>query len=137
MSFVEIKALIRSEQKRQHNRFIETDDLNSYLLKIQNNAEFITHYITGQCAGFIAFYCNDEAKELAFITLVLLAPEFRGRGLAKNLINYTLDYCKKNGFKKCGLQVRKDNFSAIKLYEKCGFIIESDNDEKILMSIVL
>lgn len=135
MSFVEIKSLIKAEQKRQQNRFIETDDLNSYLLKIQNNAEFITHYIAGQCAGFIAFYCNDEAKELAFITLVLLAPEFRGRGLAKNLINYTLEYCSKNGFKKCRLQVRKDNCSAIKLYENCGFITESYNDEKILMSV--
>lgn len=135
MSFSEIESLIRAEQKRQQNRFVETDNLNEYLLKIKNSAEFITHYSSGQCAGFIAFYCNDPTKELAFITLVLLAPEYRGQGLASSLINYTLEHCKTNKFKRCGLEVRKDNHSAIKLYKKHEFKIEKDCNEKLLMSV--
>lgn len=137
MSFTDVKALIEVEQERQKNTFIETEDLNAYLVKIQSNAEFIIHYASGQCAGFVAFYCNDTTKDLAFITLVLLAPQFRGRGLAKSLINYTLDYCRINGFKKCGLNVRKDNHSAINLYESCGFEVKSENNEKLLMVVTL
>jgi ribosomal-protein-alanine N-acetyltransferase len=137
MSFLEIEALIKAEQIRQDKSFIETDDINKFISKIKNNAEFIAHYTSGQCAGFIAFYCNEPSKKLAFITLVLLAPEYRGKGIASSLINYVIEYCKKNKFKKCSLEVRKDNFSAIKLYEKHGFEIKKDSNTKLLMSVTL
>ncbi|EAT13136.1 GNAT family N-acetyltransferase [Bermanella marisrubri] len=135
MSYSEIESLIKAEQMRQKKSFIDTDDIDKYIFKIKSNAEFITHYTSGQCAGFIAFYCNEPTKKIAFITLVLLAPEFRGKGLASNLINYVIEHCKKNKFEKCSLEVRKDNLSAIKLYEKHGFKIKQDCDAKLLMSI--
>lgn len=137
MNTKDIQGLIKAEQKKQKNRFIETNDLDDYLVKIQNNADFITHYSSGQCAGFVSFYCNDPSRKLAFITLVLIAPEFRGKGLANLLIDYTLEFCKKNGFKKCELEVREDNLAAIKLYQNCGFKVESKNKGKLLMSFIL
>ena len=111
MIFKSIEDLIKLEQERQNGLFIETDNLDSYLMKIKNNADYVTHCKFNKCKGFVAFYCNDPTKEFAFITLVLLSPEFRGKGLASNLIRYTLQYCKDNGFRKCGLNVKKDNFS--------------------------
>lgn len=134
MSFIEIQKLIKDEQKIQSNHFIDTTDLDEYLIKIQNNAEFITHYSEGRCAGFVAFYCNDKQKHLAFITLVLLAPEFRGNSIARDLILYALSFCKRRKFQKCGLEVRKGNYSAIKLYESCGFNVERETIDSLIMS---
>lgn len=137
MSFLDIQTLIKTEQERQAGLFVETENLNAYLDKIQNNAEFITHYSAGKCAGFVAFYCNDKNKKNAYVTLVLLAPSFRGKGIASSLIRYTLEYCKNNKFEKCELEVRKDNYSAIRLYEICGFRIERVVAERLVMSSFL
>jgi ribosomal protein S18 acetylase RimI-like enzyme len=137
MSFFDMHSLIKAEQERQGNLFVETENLDAYLDKIQKNAEFITHYSAGECAGFVAFYCNDKNKKNAYVTLVLLAPEFRGKGIASSLIRYTLEYCKNNKFEKCELEVRKDNYSAIRLYEVSGFGIERLVDERLVMSCFL
>lgn len=133
----EIKDLVNAEQKRQKNNFIKTDNIDRYLLKIQKYAEIITHYKSGQCAGFIAFYCNDKNKKIAFITLFLIDPQFRGEGVANSLMSYTLFFCKTRGFEKCKLKVRKDNHVAIKFYENFGFKLERYIDENLLMSIML
>jgi len=133
MSFSEIENLIRAEQKRQSDNFIDNEALESYLLKLKSSSETIRYYISEELAGFVAFYCNDKEKELSFITLVLISPKFRGSGLASNLVRFTLESCRLKGFRKCGLQVKNDNLTAISVYQKLGFKIDKETESVLYM----
>lgn len=135
MKFEEIKDLIIEEQKKSDEMFIRGADIEEYIYKISSKAEFIAHYVEGRCAGFVAFYCNDFVNKNAFITLVLIAPSFRGQGLSNILIKCVLGICKKRKFKACFLEVYKDNYPAIKLYRSLGFFELEEKEEKIIMKL--
>ncbi|MDT9701955.1 GNAT family N-acetyltransferase, partial [Streptomyces sp. P17] len=90
-----------------------------------------------ECAGFVAFYCNNPSKEDAFITLVLVSPFFRGRGISNILLSCVLDICKSRNFKTCTLEVKNNNLSAIRVYSNLGFLKVEENEEKTIMKIKL
>ncbi|QQZ37590.1 GNAT family N-acetyltransferase [Pseudomonas sp. SK2] len=117
----EIDWLVKAEQVAQCGRFIQGVSVDEYLNKIKKSAEFLTHSINGQCAGFVAFYCNDQRGKQAFITLLLVAPDFRGQKVASALLGGVFSLSRSRGFHTCQLEVDIDNCAAIKLYEKFGF----------------
>lgn len=131
--FSSIETLIRKEQSRQNGQFIEKAELDEYINKIEKNAEFVTHMSAGQVTAFIAYYCNDPARRNAFITLVLTNPNFRGNGLARDLLQAVLGVVRRKGFKSCQLEVRKNNVAAMSLYKKVGFFIKEDQGDSWLM----
>ena len=133
MIYNQIEDMIREEQKLKGKDFIDVGNLNNYIDKIKNKAELIAHIIEGTCVGFIAFYANDEAKENAFITMVMIRSDMRGRKIAGSLLTAVLENLKSRGFKFCNLEVRTNNTNAIKLYENLGFKIKSINSNSIFM----
>lgn len=137
MDFQEIEDLIVEEQFNTAGRFISDIPLDLYLEKIKKNAEIVSHYVGGKCAGFVAFYCNDADRKKAFITLVLVSNKYRGKGIANELIKKTLEICVARKFEVCGLDVLSSNESAIKIYKKNGFEEVSINKEIISMKAVL
>jgi len=52
---------------------------------------------------------------------VAVHPEYRRHGIAKKLIDYTIDHFSKKGANTVILEVRTSNIAAINLYEKMGF----------------
>jgi len=131
--FKEIESLIWEEQNASKGRFISGVDIGHYLKKLKQSAEFVKKYSGDTLSGFIAFYCNDPTQKAAFITLVLLNDKFRGKGIASELLKDVLAVCDERGFQYCELEVEKDNFGAIRLYEKHGFSIYEKNDTKYRM----
>jgi ribosomal protein S18 acetylase RimI-like enzyme len=117
----EIRRLIREEQARQANRFIEAPDLDAYLDKLDTHAEILSVTHGARCRGFVAYYCNDQATRQAFITLVLVAPDARGTGLGKALVLGVIEVCRRRGFTTCRLEVRDDNTAACAMYRSLGF----------------
>ena len=59
--------------------------------------------------GRIAYLCSAYTK-----------TEYRGQGIIKELLNKSLEECKKHGIKRIKLNSSKEN--AIKTYSKLGFI---------------
>lgn len=53
-----------------------------------------------------------------------LIPGYRGLGLGKKLIEYTIDWARAHGLEKISLDVFADNERAIQLYKKYGFRVE-------------
>ena len=51
-------------------------------------------------------------------------PNWRGRGIGRRLIGQTLARAREAGFVRTELAVRADNFRAVSLYEKHGFVRE-------------
>ncbi|SMO82599.1 GNAT family N-acetyltransferase [Melghirimyces algeriensis] len=53
-----------------------------------------------------------------------LTPGYRGMGLGKKLMEYTINWAKKHGIEKINLDVWDTNDRAIRLYRKYGFRVE-------------
>lgn len=67
-------------------------------------------------------------KSIELVRLYVL-KEFHGTGVANELMNFALDFARKNGFDKIYLSVWEYNFRARGFYEKHGFLntgIEND-----------
>ncbi len=68
--------------------------------------------------GYLSFmHVPDEAEILNLGVL----PEARRRGRARKLLNFFIDYCRKNGISRIFLEVRVSNKAAINLYQSLGF----------------
>ena len=68
--------------------------------------------------GFISLYIFlDEAN----LQQIAVLEDFRRKGIASELIEYSVEYLKQNKVKKFYLEVNETNFVAIKTYEKFGF----------------
>lgn len=132
-----IKTLIREEQARQSNRFIEAVDLDAYLGRLDEHAEVADEVADGRCRGFVAFYCNDLVSKRAFITLVMVAPEDRSIGLGRALVTRVLDVCRGRGFVTCQLEVRDDNAAALAIYQSLGFATIERRGDRHLMELAL
>lgn len=125
--------MIKKEYSLNGGDFIDVGNIDDYVNKIKNKAELIAHIVEGACVGFIAFYANDETQENAFITMVMIRSDMRGRKIAGSLLTTVLENLKSRGFKHCNLEVKKNNFNAIKLYESLGFKVKNRNLESIIM----
>ena len=58
------------------------------------------------------------------ITNVMVIPEYRGNGYAFQILSQLLTEGEKLGVRDFTLEVRQSNASAIRLYEKLGFVTE-------------
>ena len=134
---VAITTLILAEQARQQDRFVEGVDVETYLARLAERAELLSVADGPRCRGFVAYYANDQAAKQAFITLVLVAPEERGRGLGRSLVTCVLDLVKRRGFTSCRLEVAADNAPAHAMYRQLGFRAVEHRAGKDLLEIKL
>lgn len=84
-------------------------------------------------AGLVAAYFNDTENHLGFITNVSILKDYKGKGIASELMNMCINYSKGNKFTEIILEVSKENKDAISLYEKFNFVnFEIKNDLLIM-----
>ena len=76
-------------------------------------------------------HIDDETPSLA----ISLYKEYRGHGIGTALMRAIIAECEKIGYKRLSLSVQKANY-AVKLYEKVGFKIISENDEEYIMQVI-
>jgi ribosomal-protein-alanine N-acetyltransferase len=70
-------------------------------------------------AGFVlAFRAADEAELL----MLAVAPEQRRQGIARALVAHLLDELSSEGVTRLFLEVAADNWPAISLYHRTGFV---------------
>ena len=131
-----VQSLIREEQARQGDRFVE-GDLEAYLIKLGEHAEILSDAAEGRCRGFVAFYCNDLATKQAFITSVLVDPRDRGRGVGRSLVSCVLELSKRRGFATCHLEVARNNEAARAMYLSMGFRAVGHRGHSDLLEIAL
>ena len=73
-------------------------------------------------------HIDNDTPSLA----ISLFQEYRGLGIGTALIQKMLDQLKEDGYRQVSLSVQKDNY-AVKLYQKTGFEIVSENEEEYIM----
>ncbi len=72
----------------------------------------------GQVCGYCIFTVLFEDVEIANIAVDL---PYRGKGIAKSLLEYAHAKAKSLGGETCFLEVRKNNVAALSLYEGLGY----------------
>lgn len=66
--------------------------------------------------------CTDfDFRESLYIAEVLVDGQFRGRGIAKELLKKIEEIAVENGYNTLTLRVWDENISAVSLYKKIGF----------------
>lgn len=96
---------------------------DDYLAKVACFATTLIFKIVGEIAGGISFCDNDAETKRGFISQVMTMPEFQGRGVGTRLFAECEAECLRKGMSVLGLEVRRDNDSAKRLYERCGFAV--------------
>lgn len=129
--------MVLAEQARQDDHFIEGVDIDEYLRKLMEKAEFVADHAQGRLRGLVAYYCNDVASHRAYISLVLVDPSDRGYGLGKALVNCVLEIAKRRGFATCRLEVGVRNHVAYAAYRVLGFTLVEERGNKHLLEAAL
>ncbi len=103
------------------------------LIRYSKNARDIFYVIKDQdkIAGFCMYYLKPTIgfggfKNKSVISSIAIDREFRGKGLAENLLKESIKEMKLNGISSILLYVNVNNQPAIRLYEKTGFEVTNE-----------
>ena len=75
--------------------------------------------IDANCIGYIFGYIIQDEFHLNNIAI---DQKFQRKGFASKMFNFVIENFKKKGINRIFLEVKCDNYSAIKLYDSMGFI---------------
>ena len=74
-----------------------------------------------------------DGKEIGYVNLFYLTPEYRGKGLGKELIRYAENFFRISNVSEYHLLVAPTNQRAIHLFTKSGVIKLMEENEKYLV----
>ena len=93
----------------------------SYLLTDYNTITLVAK-ANSDIAGFIIAQVEIENNLLfGHIITINVAPHYRRKGIATNMLQEIENILKQKGMSECHLEVREDNQTALKLYQKSGY----------------
>jgi GNAT superfamily N-acetyltransferase len=75
----------------------------------------------GRFDGLVSCFVADDPSTV-FLVAMWVAPELRGTGAARQLVESVLDWAREHDAARVCLSVEGDNPRAARLYEKCGFV---------------
>ncbi len=112
-------------------------NIDDYAQKLISHAVRFEAWTDSRLVGVLAAYCNDPERKISYITNVSVLKGMRGNGIADRLMMECVQNAKKYDFKKISLEVSAENYPAIKLYEKHGFIVRELNEEFVILDLYL
>jgi ribosomal protein S18 acetylase RimI-like enzyme len=111
--------------------------LMEYSTKLYAKAERFEAWIDTTLVGLLAGYYDAESSMVAFITSVSVLKEWQGRGVASVLVERSIAHAQHLGFGLIELQVALQNDLAVRLYQRHGFQVISQDDNQAKMALAL
>ena len=116
-------------RERRYLAFLEAPPVELIRIFVLGNIEQGYPELVALSAGEVIGWCDVMRKPRPIyahsgVLGMGLLPEFRRKGIGKELIQPTLAAAREFGFHRVELTVREDNANAIALYKKVGFEIE-------------
>ncbi|WP_282611104.1 GNAT family N-acetyltransferase [Pelagibius sp. Alg239-R121] len=123
------QALDRVARERKYLNYFQSPPLEEVReFVFSNNKQGSPHLIAsfeGEVVGWCDIRRHHFQSHAHRGTLGIgIIPEFRGNGLGARLIQLAIECATEVGFSRIELDVRADNFRAIALSEKAGFVKE-------------
>jgi ribosomal-protein-alanine acetyltransferase len=107
---LEIEARCFGEDSYREEFFRKLCEDNRELLFVARQGRIVAGYVMGEA----------EADRAEVISLAV-SPEYRGRGISRQLMHAVLRAFQRGGQTRAFLMVRQDNPAAINLYRSLGF----------------
>lgn len=126
------KIVIEDASLRHLNRIyeIEKECFKNEAFSKQQIAQLLTHQnsvslIAKDNHAIVGFIISliylDEEKLIGHILTIDVHPSHQRRGIGTKLLYEVEKIFREKGVEKCQLEVREDNFAALKLYQKLGY----------------
>ncbi len=133
--------IIQAEKKdfNEINKLVENEfpytkkTIEKINKRINNGNIIFTVKEKNNLVGFIEFKFKDFTVNLLGMAV---KKEFRGNKIGKKLLDFLIELCRKKEIKEIMLIVKKNNFTAKKLYEKNGFVKTRELKHKIESSAI-
>ena len=77
---------------------------------------------------------NDDT---AWISTLVVSERFKHQGVGKFAVEFAIEYLAKRGYQHINLHTTTDNLSAIRFYEKSGFRLIENKEDKLTFRIIL
>ena len=81
--------------------------------------------VDGRFDGLVSCFTADDPRAV-FLVAIWVAPELRGTGVARELLERVATWAREHGAARVALSVEPGNDRAGRLYEKCGFAETDD-----------
>jgi ribosomal protein S18 acetylase RimI-like enzyme len=82
----------------------------------------------------VAYGHLDEEDNIIWLGVCVL-EQHTGKGLGYRMTKHLISYAESKSIDEIKLSVDKDNVPAIKLYEKCGFLVFDENQKSYFMKL--
>ena len=113
-------------------------DIQSYAQKILSRATTFEAWCDQELVGFVAAYLNEsDPTSRAFVTNVSVVSEYRGQGIAKQILMRCHSASSRLGNVTISLEVDSRNEKAIGLYHSLGYrtVARKDSSLCVLMNL--
>ncbi len=100
---------------------IEERDLAGYEQQIHDLATFVA-VEKGVDVGIVRGVPDEDDPGAGWLFSMWVSPDYRGHGVASQLIDVVVGWAREAGLKRLKLDVVDTNVAAIKLYERHGFL---------------
>lgn len=129
-SIIDKGVFIQKEKVRsviEEQQFIR--DMN------ENGHMYIVAEVNGVVRGIARVLRGDlNMKRHTGLFRTWLHEDAQGKGIGKQIMKYTLDWCQSEGLHKLCLTVFSTNDIALKLYQRAGFIIEGVQKDQVIFN---
>lgn len=88
--------------------------------QLSNGYEYYIFILDDKLIGYTGICCENNQL---FLSKLYIHKTYRGKGFAREAINFLSNICIKNKLSKIWLTVNKHNYNTIKAYEKMKFVI--------------
>jgi GNAT superfamily N-acetyltransferase len=123
---------IFDEYRQFYGKEADPDGCTFFLKDRINNGEstaFLAADVNGHAMGFTQLYPSFSSVSVGRIFILndlFVRPEYRGRGLARELISVATMFAKEAGAIRLSLSTATTNLAAQALYEKTGWKKDED-----------
>ena len=112
----------------QPSNLAQSRDFIAERLALDESAIFFAEDANGKALGFVQLYptfSSIDAYRTWLLSDLFTAPEARGRGVGRSLMNAARAFAVSTGAKGLVLETATDNLGAQRLYESLGYVRDS------------
>lgn len=116
------KALIKEFGESLPDPLSERLDVDAYAEKVIKHGTVLLAMAEQVSLALAAMYANDQDTKRAYVSLLAVRPELRGRGIARELVNACVENARESGMMCIQLRTPETNTRAMQLYARAGFV---------------
>jgi len=96
-------------------------EFRSFAVKVLSKGVVLKVVDEDKVVAVTIFYANDQVEKTAYLSVVAVLDECRGRGIGKRLVAEVIQMSRSRGMRRITVQMNPENEAAVALYTSLGF----------------